>query len=174
MNNLFLAIIIIIPLKFLIEGLIIYYQKKKHFLTRVFKHALGINTLFILISYVAIAVLTYFLYYQQNIKILPEYSSSSPAWLIGAIIFAAGIFFWLNYAYISGKKHAWGLRPFVEKVHQKKWLYKWVRNPMYIGFILVFIGLALMKNSLYFTIIAVELIIVFIPYTHIEHICLKK
>lgn len=97
-----------------------------------------------------------------NINPLPFYTQFFKP--IGMIIKILGIVLILWSGWMLGIKRMWGIRYF-EKNYKNKiersGPYKYLKNPIYLGFFLSFLGNALRSNSLYYFFIAAETYLLF-------------
>ena len=136
---------------------LIYVQQRSGTLSRWWGgRAFAIYNLITLIPWVAFLLTYVTLQFRQH-PLLPW----SSLWLqvIGGILAVLGAFLALWVATLFGPARLNGSRHFTgatEEERIKSGPFRWIDNPMYTGYFLVLLGIALWQNSLYDLIIALE------------------
>jgi protein-S-isoprenylcysteine O-methyltransferase Ste14 len=136
---------------------LIFLQQSGGWLTRWWgTHAFAIYNVITLIPWAAF-VLVYVVFQFTEHPALPW----EGIWLqiIGGILIFAGLSEALWVAILLGPARLNGLRFFSPSLQKERVIsgpFRWLENPMYTGYFLVFLGIALLRNSLYDVVIALE------------------
>jgi protein-S-isoprenylcysteine O-methyltransferase Ste14 len=119
-------------------------------------HAFAIYNVITLIPWTAF-VLVYVVFQFTEHPTLPW----EGPWLqaLGGVLIFAGVSVALWVAILLGPARLNGLRFFHPALQEERVIsgpFRWLENPMYTGYFLVFLGIALLRNSLYDLVIALE------------------
>lgn len=171
MNKIFTLTIIFVFLTILVESINLILQLKGKKLTKWFgKNAFNfhmiITGIFWIIMFCFIVLLQF--------EIHPIFHNNITLKYVGLILLISGLILALWALKLMGLKRALCLNFFEENILiLKSSLYKYIKNPMDIGFWTAFIGFALFTKSTYNLIIAIEFIVIMYPHMLLENIPLK-